>query len=168
MNKTCKFCKKTKPMDQFITILYHTKKCCKNCYESPLLKKQREKDQRAIQKRKEWLYDYERHGRKWNIASILYRSARNRAKTQGIPFSIKREHVSIPEFCPVLGLKLKNGRGPMCENSPTIDRICPRQGYIVGNVCVISSRANRLKSNATIEELKKIIGYMEGHARLDF
>ena len=34
-------------------------------------------------------------------------------------------------------------------------------GYVLGNVYVISWRANRLKSSATIDELEKIIGYIK-------
>jgi hypothetical protein len=37
--------------------------------------------------------------------------------------------------------------------SPTLDRIDNSKGYIVGNVWVISMRANRLKSDATVDEL---------------
>jgi hypothetical protein len=41
-------------------------------------------------------------------------------------------------------------------NSPTIDRIDPRLGYVPGNVHVVSHRANRIKNNATLEEFEKI------------
>jgi hypothetical protein len=37
----------------------------------------------------------------------------------------------------------------------------PARGYVAGNLMVISNRANTLKNNAKIEELKMIIEYME-------
>lgn len=47
------------------------------------------------------------------------------------------------------------------DNVPTLDRIDSSKGYIKGNIQVICFKANRLKNNSTIEELKKIISYME-------
>jgi hypothetical protein len=35
-----------------------------------------------------------------------------------------------------------------------VDRIDPNRGYIADNIWVISWKANRMKSNATLEELK--------------
>lgn len=35
------------------------------------------------------------------------------------------------------------------------------KGYVKGNVHWISRRANRIKSDATVEELEKIISYMK-------
>lgn len=42
-----------------------------------------------------------------------------------------------------------------------LDRLIPSKGYVKGNVRWISSRANRLKSDVSIDELKKILKYME-------
>lgn len=47
------------------------------------------------------------------------------------------------------------------HNSPSLDRRDPSLGYVKGNVGVISDRANLLKSNMTLEELKKLVSYME-------
>lgn len=45
----------------------------------------------------------------------------------------------------------------MSNNSPTIDRINPKLGYIKGNVWVISNKANRFKNDATLEELELLV-----------
>ncbi len=45
---------------------------------------------------------------------------------------------------------------------PTLDRIIPSRGYVRGNIAVISFRANFLKRDATLDELRKIIRYIEG------
>ncbi|WP_145960516.1 hypothetical protein [Novosphingobium meiothermophilum] len=44
-------------------------------------------------------------------------------------------------------------------NSPSLDRIEPELGYVPGNTIVISNRANRLKSDATIDELRAIASF---------
>ncbi len=82
-----------------------------------------------------------------------------RAKKRGIPFGLTSEDIVIPEFCPVLGILLSPNkiRG---DNSPSLDRIVTELGYVKGNVAVISWRANKIKSNATLEELEKIVKWL--------
>ena len=87
--------------------------------------------------------------------------AQGRAEASGLEFTIGRQHVVVPIYCPVLGLELKTEEGPMADNSPTLDRIDPSKGYVPGNVVVVSARANRLKSNATIRELRNIASFYQ-------
>lgn len=88
-------------------------------------------------------------------------AAKRRAKSQGVPFDLKPEDIIFPRECPVLGIPIEftvNGR---TDNTPSLDRMDPVKGYTKGNVRVISWRANRLKSNGTLEELEKIVKYMK-------
>ena len=163
--KTCKYCKKTKNVNQFIKILSWRRKCCLDCYQLPFLKKQRKRDNRAIQRRIEYQKYYEKYDRKWNVEGMLYRSAKRRAKTYGVPFTLKHADIIVPEYCPVLGIKLKNERGKMCESSTTMYRLYPEKGYTKKNICIMSNRANRIKSDASIEDLEKILAFMR--QRLD-
>lgn len=96
-----------------------------------------------------------------NTAYVLLSSAKARAKRLGVPFDIAPEELVIPEFCPVLGLRLKKGSGPRQWNSPSVDRIVPELGYVESNVRVISWRANWLKSSGSKEELAAIVRYLE-------
>lgn len=91
----------------------------------------------------------------------LINGARARAKKAGVPFDLTRHDLVIPEFCPVLGLKLEVSEGKCSDNSPTIDRIIPEKGYVLGNVAIMSFRANTLKSNGTAEELRRIAQWMD-------
>lgn len=80
---------------------------------------------------------------------------------RGIEFNITAEDVpDFPSHCPVLGIPLlfiQRDKGGWYDDNPSIDRIDPTKGYIKGNIRVISNRANRLKCNATLEELEKVV-----------
>ena len=92
---------------------------------------------------------------------IMRQNARARAREAGVPFTIGVEDIIIPTHCPILGIPLfsttgKRGGG---DNSPSLDRIEPARGYVPGNVIVISNRANRLKSDASVKELRDIASF---------
>lgn len=91
----------------------------------------------------------------------LLQNARNRAKRDSVPFDLLPKDINIPQSCPVLGLELKSGNRHDHANAPTIDRIEPTLGYIPGNIRVISHRANMLKSNATLDEMRAVVRYLE-------
>jgi predicted DNA-binding transcriptional regulator AlpA len=74
--------------------------------------------------------------------------------SRGVPFSISIQAIVIPPFCPVLGIPIVLGE-QRSENSPSLDRITPRLGYVPGNVRVISDKANRLKGDRTLGELQQ-------------
>jgi hypothetical protein len=90
----------------------------------------------------------------------MLQNARVRARRAGVPFTITVNDIVIPTHCPILGIPLfpKQGRGGG-ENSPSLDRVHNSRGYVPGNVIVISNRANRLKSDATVEELRDIASF---------
>lgn len=98
-----------------------------------------------------------------NPTYYLVAAARSRAKKMGMPFNITPEDVSIPEFCPVLGIRLIRGKMGDRDHSPSIDKIIPELGYTKGNVAIMSFRANRFKNDATIEELKKVVEWYEAN-----
>lgn len=91
-----------------------------------------------------------------NPEKILFRSARNRARRDGLEFSITIADIEIPELCPLLELPIqprRGGRGPM-DQSPSLDRIDNKLGYVPGNVWVISWLANKMKATASREQLE--------------
>lgn len=101
-----------------------------------------------------------RKRRRDDPAQYLWEKARRRAKAAGLPFTIDKADVVIPEVCPVLGIPivvLSKTR----DNSPNLDRRVGHLGYVPGNVAVISQRANRIKNDATLEELRAIVRWLE-------
>lgn len=88
----------------------------------------------------------------WN----MFTKARRRAREKGIPFGLTFAEFGktvIPEKCPVLGIPMFPQNDKTQDGSPTLDRIVPSLGYTDGNVWIISAKANRIKSDATPEEI---------------
>lgn len=106
-------------------------------------------------RRKKQLHHENPQGRLWRIA-------RRNARAKGREFTIKRSEVIVPSHCPVLGIELRVSDGHRTDHSPSLDRVDSKQGYVSGNVVVVSWRANRLKSDATPEELKKLADFYNG------
>jgi len=112
-----------------------------------------------------------------------FTSKKGRAKYDGIEFTIKPadipgvkirrikskhprwpkiwEATEYPKVCPILGIeldwKVKVNGGH--NNSPSLDRIDSTKGYIKGNVMIMSTLANKMKNNATPEQLKQFSRY---------
>lgn len=93
----------------------------------------------------------------------MVRAAKARASKAGVPFDLKAEDIFIPHSCPVLGLPLVVGQEQATDQSPSLDRVLPLMGYVKGNILVISNRANRIKNNATIPELRQVADFFENH-----
>ena len=101
----------------------------------------------------------------WNSRSIewrLWTAAKKRCKNSGFEFTIKVEDIPpCPEFCPITGLRIRPGENGKPEDySPSLDRVDNTQGYVPGNVRIISHRANTCKRDLTIEEIRKLYEYI--------
>ena len=99
-------------------------------------------------------------GGKRDPVERLLKAAKYRARQKGIPFELVYGDVYIPDVCPVLGIPLIPQNAGMVDNAPSLDRLDSTKGYVRGNVYVISWRANKLKSDATLEELEAIVKYV--------
>ena len=97
------------------------------------------------------------------VVKTMVRAAKARATKAGVPFDLSPEDITIPHLCPVLGTPIIVGSGKPTDNSPSLDRVVPLLGYVKGNVLVISNRANRIKNNATIAELRQVADFFENH-----
>ena len=141
--KTCNKCETEKPLEDFYR---HPKTrdgrtpTCKHCSREYRNRKARECPE-----------------------AVMLKGARFRAKKEGLPFDLTVGDLSIPDTCPVLGTPMSHNWGTAGHdgNSPSLDRIVPALGYVKGNVAVISLRANRMKSDASLDELRKLVQWME-------
>lgn len=83
----------------------------------------------------------------------MLNNSKQRAKVAGLEHTLTIDDIIIPDYCPVLGIKLDTGDRKRKGNAPSIDRIDNSKGYIKENIMVISNKANMIKNDATIDEL---------------
>lgn len=93
---------------------------------------------------------------------FLIAAAKWRSKANGHDFNLDAGDAIIGETCPVFNKPFIVGHR---DWGPSIDRIDPRKGYVKGNVAIICFRANRLKANATLEELEQLVNYIKNSQR---
>lgn len=184
-SKTCSACNENKFLDQFSPnkrgkLGRHSQ--CKSCMS--IKRKTPEAKARSAASSRKWIEkNPERHALntkayrlsgkavaatkrckdkklKENPALYLYWSAKSRAKVKGIAFVLDIDDIVIPEFCPVLGLKLSVGKGSFRPENASLDRFDNSLGYTKENIRVISFRANQIKNNATPEELEAVSRYV--------
>lgn len=103
---------------------------------------------------------------KYRLRKLL-EAARVRAKRNNIVCDLTLEDLidlfPKDKICPVLNIPLfwgNSGKGNR-DHSPSLDKINPKGAYSKDNVCIISWRANMIKSDATFKEIEAIYWYMK-------
>ncbi len=138
----CVGCKQLLPQNQFSYIIKEDppqgiRDRCKTC-SSTKAAKERER------RKNDW---------KYKPAIHMLNNSKQRAKAAGLEHNLTSDDIVIPDVCPVLGIKLETGDRKEHYNAPSIDRIDNTKGYLKENVVIVSTRANLLKKDATIDEL---------------
>lgn len=117
---------------------------------------------RISEKRKAWTKQNPDKSKQYSIDSrerrpvpYILRGLRKRAKERGLEFNLEESDIVIPMICPYLKTPLYFSLGEgYKDNSVSIDRVDNTKGYIKGNIEVISTLANRMKSNSTPKQLE--------------
>lgn len=137
----CSNCKIEQPLEN-----YYKNSKSKSGYTSWCKTCQRQ----ATQKRKEEYF------------KNLEQQTRSKCKVQGIPYNLNEVFLREiwTDCCPISGLKFSPG-DKRKANGAQLDRKVPALGYTQGNVRFVSARMNRIKDNATLDELRRIIKYLE-------
>jgi hypothetical protein len=92
----------------------------------------------------------------------MFKQAKHRAKKSGLSFTIVLDDIDIPTHCPILGIELVIGATrDQVQRAPSLDRIDSSRGYDKDNIIVVSWRANKIKGDATIEELLKLAAFYQ-------
>lgn len=96
-------------------------------------------------------------------ARDTYYNAKQRANKLGLDFDLTKEWLiaNAPSHCPLLGIELVYNADKSVENTASVDRKDSAQGYTIDNCKVISFKANRIKSNASVAELELLAKNMK-------
>lgn len=157
--KLCSGCKEILGIDLFSKDKYQKSglRCrCKACsskefsafkngngYKKRLLKTSaNRKDLKSINPVKVWSH-------------TAYHNAKKRAKAAGCDFTITKSWLeeNAVEICPLLNVLLDYNAEISSPNVASIDRKNSKHGYTPENCKIISFKANRIKNNASIEEI---------------
>lgn len=130
-------------------------------YRANNLEKSREYARKKYAKNKDKHKEWNRRRKHDNPAKWLLWIATARAKKNNIEITIQESDIIIPDVCPILGIKIAPNDGAVSGSSLSLDRKDTTKGYVPGNVFVISHRANNLKRDMTISQLKALLKYME-------
>lgn len=142
--KTCYKCKETKPFTDF--------------HKSALIRDGYGNDCKVCRSN-----DYLSRKNK-NPLHIYLIAKRSECRQKGIDFNLTEEYLRDiwVDTCPIFGTPMKIGTGSRGDGyNSHLDRLNPDKGYVIGNVAWISGRANRIKYNASAEDLRKIASWME-------
>lgn len=93
---------------------------------------------------------------------VLWKQLKNSAKRRNIHFDLSItdiDEIGMPITCPVLGIPLKFNRNKVEDDSVSFDRIDSSKGYTKDNLIIVSYRANRIKTDASLVELNKIVDF---------
>lgn len=88
-------------------------------------------------------------------------SVKKRAIDNNLLFDINKNYIKNiypkDETCPLLKIKMVLNKKHAEYNSLSLDRIIPSLGYVKENVMWISYKANRIKNNLTLDEMKLLL-----------
>lgn len=160
-DRTCITCHETKSSSEFYAHRA-TGKLFAECKDCSNTRSRRWFAKNGFDRREE-NYDRIKRNRKANPRALLLRQAKSRAKRRGIEFSITAQDVVWNEICPVFGFPLIYGGSGTRKanlNAASLDRVDNSKGYIPNNVVVISYRANCIKRDATPDELRALVDWL--------
>jgi hypothetical protein len=159
--KICSKCRLIKPIDLFYRQkdkksgrFSRCKKCVKEYYDIPknrIKKLEYQKSPRQKENHRIY-YNKQRIQKPW---MQMYYKSKQRAKREKWEFNLTPDYIEsiFNNTCPVFGYKYCFSNKCIQYNSPSLDRIDNSKGYVIGNVQVISMKANTMKNKASPDEL---------------
>jgi hypothetical protein len=154
--KKCHYCDIDKPITDF----YRNGGKNGNCIKCSVYLKSENKKLNSKSKKTKWNRYYRKYRVK-NKERIILNNAKRRSIKNNLDFNLTINDIIIPTHCPVLGIELCRDAPKVSPNSPTLDRIDNTKGYVKGNICIISHKANQIKNCGTLEDHQKIVEYMQ-------
>ena len=167
MAKECKRCGKEK-LESCFPEWQGGRNVCRECHNARRMEQRRAGGQLSKAKQVEYMRSY----RERNKESLL---AKARESRKNNPLAAMWRHLSarpqnllltrdefmslsVPTICPILGIPISYDLTR--DNIPSVDRIDPNLPYQIGNVAIVSYRANMIKSIGSADEHNLIADWM--------
>lgn len=126
-----------------------------------LLPKIKEQQKLFYHQNREMLRERTKKSIEKNYERQIYRSCKRRSLHGNLDFDLELTDIVIPEKCPYLQCVLTRTQGQgRLDTNASVDRIDPTKGYTKDNIQIISNQANRMKNNATQEQLFNFASYI--------
>lgn len=89
-------------------------------------------------------------------AHVAFSGTKRRAKAKGLAFTLTKDWLrsAAVDTCPLLGIPLVYSNSASMSDSAAVDRKDSAKGYTPDNCWVVSMLANRIKTNATLEQIE--------------
>lgn len=155
MERECTICKETKLITEFIADKHKQdgyRNQCKACRRAR--QKETYEDRKDGQNKRLRTFRSTIKG----ATHVSYHACMRRAKKEGIPFSVTLEYLrglyeKQDGKCAMTGVTLVVNGG---WNSPSLDKMDPKLGYVEGNVQWLTKKMNTVKQDFTVEEFKEL------------
>jgi len=99
----------------------------------------------------------------------MVHAAKKRARKQHVACTITVDDIIelIGEgVCPIRGVRYDLSLSVVGDDSATLEKFYPNLGYVAGNCFVISGLANKIKTSATTEQVRRVADWMERQERI--
>lgn len=165
----CKGCKQDLPENAFAKDKYRStgrRYKCRACSSAEFARwKQTEGYTTRLEKERSNRAQLKRLDPKRRWAHMALHAAKARAKAKGLAFELSKSWLleQLPDTCPLLGTSLNYANTMPAADSPAIDRVNSAGGYTPDNCWVISMKANRIKSDATLAEIEAVAHALRTH-----
>ena len=121
-------------------------------------------EKKTYQKNADARCEHQRDYRKSNLPTVMVSTTRKKSSCLGLPFDLTVNYIKSiwpkDDCCPILKTPFEiAAKGSNRNTSASIDRVIPNKGYTQGNVVIISMLANRIKNNATPEQVQAVGNY---------
>ena len=167
--RLCTKCGIEKPESDFTPRNGRLPNICRSCQSEARMRRKRENGAQTREQQREYMKEY-----RANNKERLLEQQREKRKSAPLAslwkqISARKHRLNItreefmgtlmPDFCPILGIPITYDLSR--DNIPSVDRIDPNRPYDVGNIVIVSYRANMIKSIGSSDEHKRIADWME-------
>ena len=173
--KTCIKCEQVKTEADFTPRSGKLPNICRKCQSANRMERKHKNGAKTKEQQRLYMREYRVSNRDALLAKAyqkrisdplnrLWRQVASRKESLNISRG-EFMTLTVPSVCPALGIPISYELGR--DNFPSVDRINPNKPYEIGNIAIISYRANMLKSVGSAKEHALIAAWLQTYGSFD-